>query len=90
MNYILLLNVLLGTTILIGFAARYLGAVSHKRSAKDGRLRLALLSAAILYAGVILASVDKVPYGSIFKSGLILCVVFVALDTMLQKLFKSV
>jgi hypothetical protein len=90
MNYAILLNVLLGVTVLIGFFARYVAVLTHRTDARNGRLSLIISSAIILYAGVIFASMDKVAYGSIFRSALILSLVYFILDTALAKLAKYV
>jgi hypothetical protein len=89
MNISLFFNVFLGGTVLVGFFVRYLRVLTHKVPAHDGRLGLAVILAAILYGGIILASIDKLQYVNVLKSFIILGLVCLALDTALGKLAKN-
>jgi lipopolysaccharide export LptBFGC system permease protein LptF len=90
MNYSLQLNALLGVTVLAGFALRCLAVLTHRVSNRSGRLGLATCWVIILYVGVIFASIGKVSYSDVFKSFVILGLVYVVLDVVLEKLAKQV
>jgi hypothetical protein len=90
MSYSLLLNISLGSVVVVGFLARYLAVLTHRMSARDGRLGFIVFLGAIVYAGFILASMDKVTYGVMSKTALIVALACAVLDATLLKLSKYI
>lgn len=75
---------------MIGFAMRYMAVLRHKSGAGDSRLGLIILVSVLLYGGLLLASIDKITYLSVFATAVVLVAVCFVLETILQKVVKRV
>lgn len=89
MSYLLALRILLSLTLIIGFTWRYTSALRHSAPPAKGRAGQLVITSALLYSGVIAASIEKASYLSIWWSTLVVIVSFMALEIGLSKIGKA-
>lgn len=90
MDYLLIMRLLLAATVMVGFAVRYLAVLRHKSDSGDNRLGFVILVSVLLYGGLLLASIDKITYLSVFATAAVLLSACFVLEIILQKVAKYV
>lgn len=85
MNYLLILDLILAATLILGFIRRFVLVAIRKQPNGSGRISQMILLAVITYLGLIFGSLDKLAYLDVLKSGVIAACGFAVLDLALSK-----
>jgi hypothetical protein len=90
MNYLLIIRLSLASTVLVSFSIRYFAVFRHRPGLAESRLGFVILTSLLLYGGLLLASIDKMSYLSVFVTAAVGLAVCCLLEVGLQKFAKSV
>jgi hypothetical protein len=89
MNDVNIVNQILGSILLVGFGIRYFLPARNKLSMHIGSRTLIVFIFLTLYAGLLLASIGKLTYASVFISAITYGFLYIGLSFTLSRMTRN-